>query len=247
MKKIFIATPAYSKQVNTDYVTSILNLISFRQSENFRFSVNLHFEPGICYVNLARNNCVNAFLKSGCDKMLFVDSDISFQPEAVIRLLKFDSEIVLTPYPIKGYLNNSNGLNFTLNFPDDKNIKVDKEGFCEISSGPTGFMMIDKSVFLKMQKSFPEKKFILKHLRENKEETLNNFNYFDTNISEEGFIGEDINFCNEWKKIGGKIYADTKTKLAHHGGNAYIGNIDNFLENLKSKNFVKVVDDIKKI
>ena len=49
------------------------------------------------------------------------------------------------------------------------------------------------------------------------------------------------------KKIGGKIYADTKTKLAHHGGNAYIGNIDNFLENLKSKNFVKVVDDIKKI
>ena len=61
MKKIFIATPAYSKQVNTDYVTSILNLISFRQSENLRFSVNLHFEPGICYVNLARNNCVNAF------------------------------------------------------------------------------------------------------------------------------------------------------------------------------------------
>ena len=179
--------------------------------------------------------------------MLFVDSDISFQPEAVIRLLKFDSEIVLTPYPIKGYLNNSNGLNFTLNFPDDKNIKVDKEGFCEISSGPTGFMMIDKSVFLKMQRSFPEKKFVLKHLRENKEEILNNFNYFDTNTSEEGFVGEDINFCNEWKKIGGKIYADTKTKLAHHGGNAYIGNIDNFLENLKSKNFVKVVDDIKKI
>ena len=213
MKKIFIATPAYSKQVNTDYVTSILNLISFRQSENFRFSVNLHFEPGICYVNLARNNCVNAFLKSGCDKMLFVDSDISFQPEAVIRLLKFDSEIVLTPYPIKGYLNNSNGLNFTLNFPDDKNIKVDKEGFCEISSGPTGFMMIDKSVFLKMQRSFPEKKFVLKHLRENKEEILNNFNYFDTNTSEEGFVGEDINFCNEWKKIGGKIYADTKTKF----------------------------------
>tara|TARA_B100001778_G_C18456787_1_gene569284 strand:+ start:69 stop:824 length:756 start_codon:yes stop_codon:yes gene_type:complete len=243
--KLFIATPAYSKEVNTDYVSSILNLISFRQTDDLKFSVHIHFEPGICYVNLARNNCVNAFLKSGCDKMLFVDSDISFTPQAVIRLLNFDSEIVITPYPIKGYLNNSSGLNFTLNFPDDKNIKLDKNGFCEISSGPTGFMMIDKSVFFKMQNAFPEKKFTLKHVREAKEEIVDNFNYFDTNTNEAGFIGEDIHFCNEWRKIGGKIYADTITKLAHHGKNAYVGNVDKYLENLKTKNFVKIVENIK--
>ena len=40
--------------------------------------------------------------------------------------------------------------------------------------------------------------------------------------------GLSLNEHGFHKKIGGKIYADTKTKLAHHGGNAYIGNIDNF-------------------
>jgi hypothetical protein len=33
--------------------------------------------------------------------MLFIDSDIDFKYETIMKMLKFDKEVVATPYPMK--------------------------------------------------------------------------------------------------------------------------------------------------
>ena len=226
--KLFLATPAFGNQVTTTYMNSVLKMIN-HPFPDIKLSTMFHLQSGMALVTQARNNCVDGFLKSDCDKMLFVDADIGFEPEAVGRLVrKCKDNVVLTPYPVKGY-NDKGGLQFIVHFKNNKTIEVDDDGFVEITGGPTGFMMIDRSVFTKMIKAYPEKKTVNSQLIHQKVEKMDKdwYTFFETDIHpEHGYLGEDIAFCNLWTKIGGKIYADSKTALTHYGGHGYKGSLD---------------------
>ena len=52
-------------------------------------------------VTHARNLSTCGFLHSGMDYMLFVDADVEFSPEAVLRMLVPKMDIVCTPYRVK--------------------------------------------------------------------------------------------------------------------------------------------------
>ena len=245
--KLFIATPAYGHQVTTNYANSMFKFLAAKYDDIICHSM-IHVQSGMALVTQARNNCVAEFMKSDADKLLFIDSDIGFQPEAIYRLLKFDSELVLTPYPVKGY-SRAGGLQFIIHFPNRDEIVVDKEGFCEITGGPTGFMMIDRSVFEKMIQAYPEKKCVNKQMIGDKVQTMDEhwYTFFETDVDPvNGYLGEDIAFCNLWRKIGGKIYADVNTRLTHYGGHSFCGSLDQSFKNDKFKDSIKFVDDIRK-
>jgi len=247
--KIFIATPAYGHQVMTTYANSMFRLMATKSPEDFSYNCMIHLQSGMALVTQARNNCVAEFMKSGADKLLFIDADIGFQPEAVQRLIRFDADVVLTPYPVKGYMKGDHGISFIIHFKEKNNIQVDKDGFCEIKAGPTGFMMIDRSVIEKMAEHYPEKKCANRQMVGNKVEVMNDYWYtfFDTAVDpKNGYLGEDIAFCNLWTKIGGKIYADTKTRLIHYGGHSFSGSLDMVFGKNDSKFKFKTVDDIRK-
>jgi len=247
--KIFIATPAYGHQVTTSYANSVFKFMATKAPEDLKLSTFIHLQSGMALVTQARNNCVAEFMKTDCDKLLFIDADIGFMPEAVHRLARFDADVVLTPYPVKGYQQGGQGITYIIHFPDKDNIEVDKEGFCEIKAGPTGFMMIDRKVFEKMAEAYPEKKCANRQMVGNKVETMDEhwYTFFETDVDPvNGYLGEDIAFCNLWKKIGGKIYADTKTTLIHYGGHAFTGNLGMIFDREDKKFNVKRVDDIRK-
>jgi len=248
-KTIFIATPAYGHQVTTSYCNSLLRLMSQKPDPECPYSCMIHIQSGMALVTQARNNCVAEFMKSGADKLLFIDADIGFTPEAVKRLIKFDSEVVLTPYPVKGYVDGGKGITFIIHFKDKENYVVDKEGFTEITAGPTGFMMIDRTVIEKMAAAYPEKKCVNSRMVGNKVEKMDDYWYtfFETAVDPiNGYLGEDIAFCNLWRKIGGRLYADTKTSLVHYGGNAFTGSVDMIFEREEISDKLKIVDDIRK-
>lgn len=225
---LFLATPAFGNQVTTTYMNSVLKMINYPYPD-FKLSTMFHLQSGMALVTQARNNCVDAFLKSDCDKMLFVDADIGFEPEALGRLIrKCQDNVVLTPYPVKGY-NQDGGLQFIVHFKNKNTVEMDDDGFVEITAGPTGFMMIDRSVFTKMIEAYPDKKTKNTQLISHKVQTMEDdwYTFFETDIHpEHGYLGEDIAFCNLWTKIGGKIYADAQTPLVHYGGHGYKGSLD---------------------
>ena len=224
--KLFIATPAFGHQVTTNYMNSVMRFVSTSHPK-LQVSTAIHLQSGMALVTQARNNCVASFLKSDCTHFFFIDSDIGFEPEAVFRLLEKDEEVVLTPYAVKGFGNNY-ALQFIVHFPDRNNVQIGKDGFVEITAGPTGFMMIKRQAFEKLIKAYPDKKTVNKQLVGNKVEIMDSdwYTFFETGIDpENGYLGEDICFCKLWTAIGGKIYADAITELTHFGGHPFKGSL----------------------
>jgi len=224
--KLFIATPAFGHQVTTNYMNSVMRFVSTTHPR-INVSTAIHLQSGMALVTQARNNCVASFLKSDCTHFLFIDADIGFEPEAIYRLLEKDEDVCLTPYAVKGFGANY-GLQFIVHFPNRENVKLDKNGFVEITAGPTGFMMIKREAFEKMKKAYPDKKTVNKQLVGNKVEIMDTdwYTFFETGVDPvNGYLGEDICFCKLWVDTGGKIYADATTELSHFGGHAFKGSL----------------------
>jgi hypothetical protein len=225
--KLFIATPAFGHQVTTNYANSLLKFVSTAHPR-LAVSSAIHMQSGMALVTQARNNCVSYFLNSECTHFLFIDADIGFEPEAIYRLIEKDVPLCLTPYPVKGY-GKDHQLQFIVHFPDKDNVRIQKDGFTEITAGPTGFMMIKREVFEKLAEKYPERKTVNKQLVGNKVETMEKgwYTFFETaQDPENGYLGEDISFCRLWTNIGGKIYADTQTPLTHFGSHAFHGSLN---------------------
>jgi len=239
--KLFIATPAFGHQVTTNYANSLLKFVS-TSHPRLAVSSAVHLQSGMALVTQARNNCVAYFLNSDCTHFLFIDADIGFEPDAIYRLIEKDVPLCLTPYPVKGYGAN-NQLQFIVHFPDKDNVRIQKDGFAEITAGPTGFMMIKREVFEKLAEKYPERKTVNKQLVGNKVETMEKgwYTFFETaQDPENGYLGEDIAFCRLWTNIGGKIYADTQTPLTHFGSHAFHGSLNMMFAKQKP------IDDKKK-
>lgn len=215
--KIFVATPAFGFQTYINYVNGILTSISAKQPEDLSYSFNFHIHAGGALISYARNECVRRFLDSDCTKLLFIDADIGFGPENIWRLLRKDVDFALAPYVTKA-LNKLEDSRFILSFGDE-DLQVEQDGFVEVTSGPAGFMMLDRSVFDKMKQAYPECETKMVHLQNGKSVTTDNYTtFFDCIVDKElGSLGEDISFCRRWTEMGGKIYCDTQAALTHYG------------------------------
>lgn len=250
--KLFIATPAYGHSITTTYANSMFKFMATNPPKDLRYNTIIHLQAGMALVTQARNNCVAEFMKTDCDYLLFIDSDIGFESEHVHKLLRRCKEtegVVLCPYPVKGYQQGGKSITFIIHFDDKDNIQVDKEGFCNIKAGPTGFMMIHRKVFKKLAEVYPEKKTINKQFIADKVVTLDDFWYtfFETAVDPvNGYLGEDIAFCHLCKKAGISIQGLTSASLIHYGGNAFSGSLDMSFDREQWKDKVKKVDELPK-
>ena len=226
MEKIFIATPTYGYQAYIDYMNGVLNFVASKPPEDLNYTTAVHLHSGSALVTHARNNCVSEFLKTDSTKLMFIDSDIGFEPENIWRLLRKKEDFVLAPYVLKNFLGDERK-DFIVHYEDPENIKVDSDGFTEINAGPAGFMMLDRSVFEKLHKAYPEKKVVMRHVIQGKAtEDPEYYTYFDCNsIKGQAGSGEDISFCHLWKSIGGKIFCDAEAKLTHCGTRQFSGSL----------------------
>lgn len=232
---LFVATPNMG-EIKLSCVKSLLELQSLCLAKEIRPQFHMVRSS---IVTTGRNMCVQAFLKSKCSHMLFIDSDIEFDATSILMMMKADKDIVLTPYPMKAVnwdkareVAKKSGrpietcpYYYCMEFKDKNNIES-RDGLIEIVKGPAGCMLMKKEVFDKMIKSYPKMKIKQKHLVNGilggSEEM---WNFFDTQFDEEtgDFMGEDYAFCKRWTNIGGKIYANVDAYITHHGDFAYRG------------------------
>lgn len=88
---------------------------------------------------------------------------------------------------------------------------------------PTGFMMIQRSVIVKMQRVMEDKKYVddVSYLTE--EENKNAYALFDCVVLEGHYLSEDWYFCEKWRQLGGEIWADVSVNLTHTGTEEFKG------------------------
>ena len=239
---IFVATPVHS-DVSIHYFKACLEF----QKECFVRKLPVMFQVmKSSLVTQGRQLCVSGFMESSCTHMLFIDSDISFNYKMIERMVNYDKEICLVPYPIKGLdfdkiksrIKEGSTLDprvlgnqYTMSVPDPTNVKVEN-GFIEVERGPAGCMLIKKSVIEKLIKEYPEFTINQHTLIDGKlVKRKHMYNFFDTywNKDDKTYTGEDFYFCKLCKHAGIKMYALVDEYIAHHGEFSYTGRlIDEF-------------------
>ena len=87
----------------------------------------------------------------------------------------------------------------------------------------TGFMMIKKSVIMKMIEKYPETKYVNNVAGYGKAELF--YSLFDCAIDPVSrvYLSEDYLFCKRWIEIGGELWLDICTNLNHTGVIDYKG------------------------
>jgi hypothetical protein len=105
----------------------------------------------------------------------------------------------------------------------------------EVMEIGTGFMMVKREVFEKMEKEYPMIRYKPDHVGQaNFDGTRYIHAYFDTVIdTKESIVGggsdrylsEDYMFCQMWRKMGGQIYLCPWMKTQHIGTYAFTGNM----------------------
>lgn len=141
--KVFIALPIYGG-VQSVFFQS---LIRFVQKPTVNYQIG--FNCGDSLVSRARNNLVAQFLKSECTHLLFLDSDLEFQPEQISQLVNHGAEIVCGVYPKK-----QKELAYVFNIFDGLT-EPDKNGLLPVKCAGTGAMLIRREVLEKMQEAYP--------------------------------------------------------------------------------------------
>lgn len=190
---------------------------------------NIYFEvariEGSSLVPHARNSIVDMFLKSKCQRLLFVDSDQGFNRNNVLQLLQSNRPIVAGVTPHKRFPIN---LNFEpleedrIFFSDITNksteeffafvkAKSDAKGEVEVNRAGTGFIMIDRSVF----ETITDKVGTYKAFDNN--ETLSHFEFFRMGGYQGQYRGEDWYFCQIAKDAKIPIFINSHALLSHQG------------------------------
>lgn len=99
MTKLFIATPMYGGQCYGYYAQSVLMLQKTMEREGIETVFSFMFNESL--ITRARNALTHGFLNSDATHLLFIDSDIRFNPEDVVAMLKADKEVICGMYPKK--------------------------------------------------------------------------------------------------------------------------------------------------
>jgi len=236
--RIFVATPVHS-DVSIHYFKACLEF----QKECFVRKIAVMFQVmKSSLVTQGRQLCVSGFMESNCTHLLFIDSDISFNFRMVERMINYDKDICLVPYPIKGLdfdkiktrIKEGSTLDpkvlgnqYTMSVPDPSNVRVDN-GFIEVERGPAGCMLIKREVIDALIKEYPEFTINQHTLIDGKLVTRKHmYNFFDTywNKDDKTYTGEDFYFCKLCKHAGIKMYALIDEYISHHGEFSYTGRL----------------------
>ena len=241
--KIFIATPMYGGQCYGTYVQGLLGLITVCNQMKWQTLISMMFNESL--ITRARNSMVNNFLKTDATHLMFIDSDIRFDPGQFPAMVQVDKDIIVGIYPKKEI--NWNGVknavdngvpvdqwrhhtgSFVINLVNyDGTVEVPMFNPVEVWQGGTGFMLIKREVFERMSEIVPKYKNDVLDLSGSMKlgEEINEF--FATSIEPETgrLLSEDYHFCYVWrKKCEGKIYAAPWVTLAHTGTYVFEGQL----------------------
>lgn len=245
-EKIFIATPCYGGMLTEAYFRSTVRLLTFCNQHQIPIAFGTIANESL--VTRARNVLVAYFLHSNFTRLMFIDADIEFQVEDVIKLIAHDKDVCVGAYPKKGVnwqrisqsvKSNSEeqytdkqiasfGSDYAINFKflnrEQKQIAIEN-GLIRLHDGATGFMMIKRSAIDKMIEAYPELKYN-NDLNTPPELNPHFYAFFDTMIDEKDrrYLSEDYCFSRRWQALDGEIWLDPSISLNHYGSFNFQGN-----------------------
>jgi len=248
-KKIFVATPMYGGICGGQYCKSTADLAML--AAQYGMDVRFFYLFNESLITRARNYLVDEFLRSDCTHLMFIDSDIGFDPNDVIALSVIaeegsDKHIVCGPYPKKciawekikravdkGFADKDPGVlekyvgDYVFN-PKEGTGSIALDEPVEVLEGGTGFMMIQRAALEKFQAAYPQYMYKPDHVRtehfDGSREILMAFQA-EVDPASKRYLSEDYWFCQKAWDIGIKTWLCPWMKLQHMGSYVFGGSL----------------------
>ncbi len=246
---IMVLTPFGSPMGWVNYFMSLMQLREECRDNDIK--LNYFFEKNASLITHARNDMVNNFLlNTTAEFMIFIDSDVEFDPSYIVKWVKEKKDFASGTYPIKKIDEKQvnvlldmglkkwqdiepKSYKYALSFKEEQiqeGIKV-KDGMLVSDGVATGFMFISRKLLMNMIEkfdTFPDtynfRKYNLENCYKNEKGKIG-YTFFDTMIKDGRAIGEDYAFCNRLKFIGQEIMVEPNIKLTHWGTHNYQGHL----------------------
>jgi len=241
MVKVFLSTPCYGGLCLDKYMISIIKLQLLLIQKGIQLMIDTTENESL--VHRARNVAVGRFMqKTDADYFMFIDADVDFDPSAVVTLLESGHDISVACYPkkcvmwdqAKDAIKNGDNRNMAMLSSSlvvnigSQHRKVEN-GFIEVLDGPTGFMLIKRDVFKKMEDKFPELWCKNDHQNRDFDDYHACFDCMIDPVSKR-YLSEDYAFCRRWQQCDGKIHAHVSTTLGHIGNLPFSGCLNDRLK-----------------
>jgi len=248
--KLFLATPMYGGQCAGMYTRSVADLAALCSA--YQIPLQMYYLFNESLITRARNYCVDEFMRSEAEHMMFIDSDIGFDPKDVIALMALQAQdpekynIIGGPYPkkciswekIKTAVDKGvadKDANVLEKFVGDyvfnpkggaQTIQIGEP--CEVLEIGTGFMMIHKSALKTFAEKYKEYSYKPDHIRtEHFDGSREIMMYFQAEVDPESkrYLSEDYWFCQKAQEIGLKTWICPWMKMQHVGTYIFGGSL----------------------
>lgn len=227
-RKLYIATPCHGGRLSAEYHMSVV--ATMRELAPRGIGVEIGLVPDESLLPRARNVLVSQFLNTDCDSMLFIDADMAWQPDHVLRLLAWSHDWDKAVVGAAG-VRRSDPPSFCVNFlhAEDRSIEVcPKTGCVSLRHLGTGFILIRREAIERIISRNPDLTYTETDMTGQVRGKLHLL--FNMHLEGGHCYSEDYRFCDLWRAAGGKVWADPHIALQHLGQKSYTGALSSILK-----------------
>jgi hypothetical protein len=241
--KVLIALPTYGNTVHFDFALAFARLMEAFKEKGIAFE---YLHAASSHIIRARNFFANYFLSHPeFTHVLFIDTDMDFSANAVLRLLDGDRPVagVACPYRFfdaeKKITADDVGLSLrewqekTVDYnlailSDEKGSGSVSNGWVEVNHIGTGILLVRRDVLEAIALDVPRYRPPAQY-----EPFLpdgNFYAFFDTTDERGVYLSEDLSFCRRVRAAGKSVWALIDERIVHHGTSAVSGTFLRSLE-----------------
>ena len=213
---LHIGIPCYGGMMSEPTVTSLLRFILLAQQAGLNWSLDTMVNESL--ITRGRNNLMAKMMTNkAATHFMFIDADIRFEPDAILKMLACDKDVIAGLYPKKAL-----PVNYVINLKPETKIQGD---IFTVDTAGTGFLLFRRSVYERLIAAHPDTKYV-DDVGLGKQYEPMMYSIFDCEIDHRGhYLSEDWLFCRRWHALGGEIWAHSKVLLNHIGHYEFTGDL----------------------
>ena len=207
--RVHICMPCYGGQLTESTFMSFIKWANVARQLGIDWTVETMTNESL--ISRARNTLTAKFLHTKeSTHLMFIDADIGWEPWHLLVMLNAQKDVIGGLYPMK-----SLPIKWCVNgIPDAE--QNDPSGLIEVTKTGTGFLLIKRDVFDKLN-AHPAVKSFTNDIGLDPALNIYMKTYFDTAVRENRYYSEDWTFCENYRDLGGKVWVDKRVLLKHTG------------------------------
>jgi len=206
--RVHIAMPCYGGMLTESTFMSFIKWANTARQLGIDWTLETMVNESL--ISRARNTLTAKFLdQAESTHLFFVDADIGWEPWHLLVLLNRDKDVIGGLYPMK-----TMPIKWVVN--GFEGAEEGPDGLQEVSKAGTGFLLMKKHVFEKLN-VHPAVKQYKNDIGLDPKYDKYLKTYFDTAVRQNRYYSEDWTFCENWRDLGGKVYVDKRVLLRHSG------------------------------